>query len=182
MGSKKMLTAHIGYRSTITLNVGERVFRCCPGDLHMLTVKNVGRTIRLLDCGAVSHTGMIKQKGHDMESLVITIQNLPAIRLEDGTVTSEDVRNIQSAKAKFSSSVYALLKKAEINPEDVEVVIETIDGMIELTEAIRIGLVPDVMKQGSHGEPDGQTEAELVSLDEPAVIHALTENLFFPKK
>lgn len=182
MGCNNKLTAHIGYHSAITLTAGERVYMCSPGDLHLLTVKNVKRIIRLLDCGAVSHTGMIRQKGHTMESAVITIQNLPAIRLEEGTVTSEDVRNIQSAKARFVSAVYALLRKADVEPGEAEVTIETIDGTLELADAIRIGLVPAVMKQGSHVEIDERPDAERVSLDEPAIIHAFTDNLFFPKK
>lgn len=181
MISKILLIANIGYRSAITLRTGDKVFTCSPGDLHMLTVKNVKRIIRLLDCGAVSHTGMIKQKDHELESALITVQNLPAIRLEDGTVTSEDVRNIQSAKAKFASSVCALLAKANIDPDGIEVVIETIDGVLDLSDAIRVGLVPSVMRQGSHGEYSEQ-QAEQISLEEPSIIHAFTENLFFPKK
>ena len=181
MDAKIMLTANIGYRSAITLRADRKVFTCRPGDLHMLTVKNVERIIQLLDCGAVSHTGMIRQKGHELEPALLTIQNLPAIRLEDGTVTSEDVRNIQSAKAKFASSVWALLQKAGIDEKDVEVVIKTIDGTLELPDAVRIGLVPAVMKQGTHGEFEGLPDAEQISLDEPAIIHAFTEHLFFPK-
>lgn len=181
MDSKILLHAHIGYRSVIKITNGEQGFQCHPGDLHMLTLKNVQRMIRLLDCGAVSHTGMINRKGHPLESDVITIQNLAALQLSDGTVTSEDVRNVQSAKAKFAASVEALLCKSGARAEDVEVHIETIDGELKLDDAVRIGMIPNKMHPVTDPALDEQIEFEQIDLEEPAIIHAYTEHLFFPK-
>ena len=181
MDSKILLTAHIGYRSAIKLITGEGVLECRPGDLHMLSVRNLKLLRRLLDCGAVSHTGQIRRKGHELEDAVITIQNLPALRLQDGTLTSEDVRNIQSAKAKFASSVQALLLKGGVSGSDTEAVIRTIDGMLDLDDAKAIGLVAADMK-ACIAEFEQDIHGELINLEEPMVLRAYTEHLFFPKR
>lgn len=182
MNSKNLLTANIGYRSTIRLLLGDRVLECRPGDLHMLTVRNLKLLNRLLDCGAVSNTGMIRRKGHELESSVITIQNLPAIQIDGDTLTGEDVRNMQSAKAKFASSVQALLMKAGVDAADVEVCIHTIDGIADLADAKQIGMIPADMKEGAAPEFAPDLPVESVDLEEPAVIRGYTNHLFFPKR
>ena len=182
MSSKFFLNVHMGYRSSFTLVAGERVLKCNPGDLHELSVRNVGNMIRLLDCGAVSHTGLIKAKGHEFEENMITIQKLPAIRLEDRTITSEDIRNIQAQKAKAVSSVLALLAKAGVNAADVEVNVQTVDGSMEIGDAERVGILPVGFEAASEAYDLPETEAELVDLEEPGVLNLYTQNLFFPKK
>ena len=41
MKPQYLLDIHLGYRSEFALDTGKEVLRCAPGDLHMLTNKNV---------------------------------------------------------------------------------------------------------------------------------------------
>lgn len=181
MTGQKCLNIHIGYRSAITLFCADRALQCCPGDLHALTARNVELLVRLLDLGAVSSTGQIRTSGHDLVAAVITIQNLPALQLEDGTVTSTDVRMIQKAKATVASAVHTLLEKAETAADAVKVNIETIDGSFPLAMAQRIGMLPRGMSAAESQWIAPALEPEVITLTEPATIHAYAENLLFPQ-
>ena len=180
MNAQFLLDIHIGYRSTVTLNTGKQILTGYLGDLHELTNKNVNTVIYLLEQGAVSSTGLIRTDRHSLKDDVITIQNLPAIRLEEGTVTSLDIRNIQSAKAKISSAVFALLSHGGLDAAGGAVYIQTIDGQLPLADAVRIGMLPDSLCEADEGLPECVTAVK-ISLDSPDVIHAYTEQVMFPK-
>ena len=179
MNSQYLLDIHIGYRSVITLDTGKEIFCCNPGDLHELTNKNVSTVIDLLEQKAVSSTGMIRKNGHALADAVTEVQNLPAIYIGDRTVTSIDIRNLQAAKAKVASAVFALLNHAEMDATGGAVYIHTIDGQLPLADAVRIGMLPDGLTESAEGIGE-DVSAQKISLDSPAVIHSYTEHVMFP--
>ena len=179
MKPKFLLDIHLGYRSVISLDTGAEVLRCNPGDLHMLTNQNVKTVIDLLEQSVISSTGKIKTQGHNLTDAIVTIQDLPAVRLEEGTVTSLDIRNIQSAKAKAASAVFALLSQAGIDATGVAVNIRTIDGELALADAERIGMLPQGLLESNDTIPEDAV-AQKVSLETPAVINAYTQHVMFP--
>ena len=93
------LVFHLGSRSELTLLTPERTLRCYPGDLHALTAADVTLVADLLRAGALSTTGQIRKKGHDLTDKLVTVQHLPALQLEDRLLTSTDIRAFQIAKA-----------------------------------------------------------------------------------
>ena len=179
MKPQYLLDIHLGYRSEFALDTGKEVLRCAPGDLHMLTNKNVKTVIHLLEENAVSATGKIRTEGHGLVDALVTIQELPAIRLESGTVTNLDIRNIQAAKAKAASAVFALLAQAGIGVEGGAVCIRTIDGKMPLADAVRIGMLPKGLLETNETIAE-DAPAQNVSLNTPEVIHAYTEHVLFP--
>lgn len=174
-----ILDIHTGYRGTVTLAGGSSVLRCCLGDIHVLTVKNVKTVIELLEENVITNTGMIRETGHDLQSSVISIQGLPAIRMEDRSVTSLDIRNIQAAKAKVASAVSVLLSRAELDTADGAVYIHAIDGELSAADAQRIGMVPQDLAPCETGL-NADLPAQEVSLETPDAIHAYTQNVLFP--
>ena len=173
------LDIHTGYHGTVTLAGDTCALRCYLGDIHVLAAKNVKTVIELLEGKVITNTGLIRETGHDLEASVISIQGLPAIRLDDRTVTNLDIRNIQAAKAKVASAISVLLARAEADAVNGSVYIHGIDGELSVADAERIGMVPKGLT-ACETAPDGDLPTQEVSLATPDAIHSYTEHVLFP--
>ena len=177
------LVLHLGQDSELTLVTPDRTLRCYPGDLRALSAADVTLVADLLRAGALSTTGQIRKKGHDLVEKLVMIQHLPALQLENRLLTSTDVRAFQIAKATVAAAIEALLFNAGLKAEDVAVTaMESLDGPVCPQCAKRVGLIPAKIGVETGAKEDAETEAEVVDLTaDERVIHSYTENMFFPK-
>ncbi len=177
------LVFHLGSRSELTLLTPDRTLRCYPGDLHALTAADVTLVADLLRAGALSTTGQIRKKGHDLTDKLVTVQHLPALQLEDRLLTSTDIRAFQIAKATAAAAIEALLAKAGLKPEEVAVMaLDAADGPVCPKCSKRVGLLPEGMPVESNPEGEVRLDLEVVDLTaDENVIHSYTEHMFFPK-
>lgn len=178
------LVFHIGAHSELTLLTPEKSLRCYPGDLSVMTASAVAKIAELLEAGVLSTTGQIRQKGHPYVDRIVSVRHLPALQTDEGLLTSTDIRTFQIAKATAASAIQYLLGKAGVKPEEVCVItLDAADGTVDPDKAKRVGILPKGVVFDD--APGGEVSLDLDVLDLSAdenVIHAYTDNLFFPKK
>ena len=128
------------------------------GEIHFETIGNLSAKgvcgsgivdilAVMLEGGIMDESGIINETGHAFESYIIQVEGRPALTLEGVTVTQNDIRQIQLAKASMAAGIRTLLHHASLREQDLGTlqIAGGFGSFIDKQSAARIGLIPSVL-------------------------------------